>query len=88
MFVLVKNVVRNCIRIFIVVYFDNIFVYNTSGESHLHYIREVLLVFKKNQLFANVDKCTFCVASVVFLSFIVNKDGVHVDPSKIKVIQE
>jgi len=39
-------------------------------------------------LFANVDKCTFCVDSVVFLGFIVNKNGVHVNPEKIKVIQE
>jgi len=28
------------------------------------------------------------VDSVVFLGFIVNKNGVHVDPTKIKVIQE
>jgi len=39
-------------------------------------------------LFANIDKCTFCVDSVVFLGFVVNKNGVHVDPEKIKAIQE
>ena len=41
-----------------------------------------------NSLFANSDKCTFCVDSVVFLGFVVNKNGVHVDPEKIKAIQE
>ena len=41
-----------------------------------------------NQLFANIDKCTFCVDIVVFLSFVINKNGVHVDLEKIKVIQE
>jgi len=46
----------------------------------MHYLREVLLVLGKNKLFANVDKCTFCVDSVVLLGFIVNKNGVHVDP--------
>jgi len=30
----------------------------------------------------------FCVDSVVLLGFIVNKKGVHVNPEKIKVIQE
>jgi len=39
-------------------------------------------------LFVNIDKCTFCVDSVVFLGFIVNKNRVHVDLQKIKAIQE
>ena len=39
-------------------------------------------------MFANKEKCTFCVDSVVFLGFVVNKNGVHVDPTKIKAIQE
>ena len=30
----------------------------------------------------------FFVDSVIFLSFVVNKNGVHVDPTKIKAIQE
>ena len=39
-------------------------------------------------MFANSVKCTFCVDNIVFLGFVVNKKGVHVDPEKIKVIQE
>jgi len=77
---LLNHVLRDCIGKFVVVYFDDILVYSISIESHIHHLREVLLVLRKNQLFANVDKCTFCVDSVVFLGFIVNKDGVHVDP--------
>jgi len=83
-----NHVLRDCIGKFVVVYFDDILVYSTSVESHIHHLREVLIVFRKNQLFANVDKYTFCVDSVVFLGFIVNKNGVHVDPSKIQAIQE
>jgi len=37
---------------------------------------------------ANIDKCTFCVDSVVFLGFVVIKNGVLVDPKKIKAIEE
>jgi len=77
---LMNHVLRDCIGKFVVVYFDDILVYNTIVESHIHHLREVLLVLRKNQLFANVDKCTFCVDSVLFLGFIVNKNKVHVDP--------
>ena len=63
-------------------------MYIQSLDDHLSHLREVLLVLKTNSLFANADKCTFCVDSVVFLGFVVNKNGVHVDPEKIKTIQE
>ena len=39
-------------------------------------------------MFANSEKCTFYVDNVVFLGFIVNNKGVHVDPAIIKAIQE
>ena len=45
-------------------------------------------MFRANSLFANSDKCTFYVDSVVSLVFIANKKGVHVNPEKIKAIQE
>jgi len=50
-------------------------VHSHNVESHIHLLREVLLVLRKNKLFANVDKCTLCEDSVVFPGFIVNKNG-------------
>jgi len=78
---LMNHVLRNCIGRFVVVYFDDILMYNHNEESHIHHLREVLLVLRKKKLFANVDKCTFCVGSVIFLRFIVNTYGVHVEPT-------
>uniref|UniRef100_A0A151UIS7 Transposon Ty3-I Gag-Pol polyprotein n=1 Tax=Cajanus cajan TaxID=3821 RepID=A0A151UIS7_CAJCA len=46
------------------------------------------MFLRQNHLFANVEKCIFCVDHVVFLGFIVSKEGVHVDSEKIKAIQE
>jgi len=73
---LMNHVLMDYIGKYVVVYFDDILVYSQSLESHLSHLREVLLVLRKNNLFSNVDKCTFCVDSVVFLGFIVNKNGV------------
>ena len=43
---------------------------------------------RKEQLFANLEKCTFCTDHVVFLGFVVSAKGVQVNGEKIKVIQE
>ena len=66
----------DCISKYVVVY------------DYLSHLREVFLVFRANSLFANNDKCTLYVDSVMSLGFIANKNGVHVDPEKIKNIQE
>jgi len=85
---LMNHVLRDCIGKFVVVYFDDILVYSTSLSGHIDHLRVVLSLLRTNQLYANIDKCTFCVDSVVFLGFVVNKNGVHVDHEKIKAIQE
>ena len=85
---LMNHVIMEFIGRFVVVYFDDILVYNRDLDDHLGHLRQVLLILRKHTLFANIDKYTFCVDSVVFLGFVVSKNGVHADPEKIKVIQE
>ena len=85
---LMNHVLRDCIGKYVVVYFDDILVFSQSLDDHLRHLREVFLVLRNNSLFANSAKCTFCVDSIVFLGFVVNKMGLHVDPEKIKAIQE
>jgi len=83
---IMNHVLRELIGRFVVVYFDDILVYSKDLDDHLGYLRQVLLVLRKHTLFANIDKCTFCVDNVVFLGFVVSKNGVHVDLEKIKAI--
>jgi len=48
----------------------------------------VVVYFDDILVYSHIDKCTFSVDCVIFLGFMVNKNGVHVDPEKIKAIQE
>ncbi|XP_052725950.1 uncharacterized protein LOC128194403 [Vigna angularis] len=85
---LMNHVLQEYIGSFVVVYFDDILIYSKGLKEHLHHVRKVLIFLRQHHLFANFDKCTFCQESVIFLGFKVGKEGVHVDPSKIKAIQE
>jgi len=86
---LMNHALRDClVGKFVVVYFDDILIYSHNFNVHLGHLRVVLSLLRDHQLYANIDKCTFFVESVIFLGFVVNKCGVHVDPHKIKAIQE
>uniref|UniRef100_A0A151UIG7 Transposon Ty3-I Gag-Pol polyprotein n=1 Tax=Cajanus cajan TaxID=3821 RepID=A0A151UIG7_CAJCA len=85
---LMNHILRYCIGKFVVFYFDDILVYSKTLDEHLGHLRQVLIILRENHLYANIEKCTFCKDQVNFLGFIVGKEGVHVDPEKIKTIQD
>lgn len=45
-------------------------------------------MLREQELYANLDKCSFCLDKVAFLSYIVSKDGIEVDEEKIWAIRE
>ena len=85
---LMNHVLRTFIGKFVVVYFDDILIYNKSLDKHVEHIKCVLAVLRKECLYANLEKCTFCTDKVVFLGFVVSAHGVEVDEEKIKAIHE
>jgi len=85
---LMNHVLRPFIAKFVVVYFDEILIYNKSLDEHVDHIQSVLAVLREQKLYANLDKCTFCTDKVVFLGFVVSGHGVKVDEEKIKAVRE
>jgi hypothetical protein len=43
---------------------------------------------RKNQFYAKISKCTFGKEEVEYLGHVISKEGIKVDPSKIKAIME
>jgi hypothetical protein len=82
---LMNHVLRAFIGKFIVVYFYDTLIYSKSLEEHITF---VLAALRKEKLYANLAKSTFCTDKVVFLGFVVSGQGVEVDEEKIKTIRE
>ncbi|XP_010445897.1 PREDICTED: uncharacterized protein LOC104728640 [Camelina sativa] len=85
---LMNHVLRKFIGIFVVVYFDNILVYNKNLDEHDQHLKAVLTILREEKLFANLKKCTFCTDNLVFLGFVVSADGIKVDEEKVKAIRD
>ena len=69
---------------FVAVYVYNILVYNCGEEEHEEHLRQVFEVLRKHKLYGKLKKCDLFILSVVYLSHIVSKDVIRIDPSKIE----
>ena len=85
---LMNSLFKPFLRKFVLVFFDDILIYNKSWKDHVEHVDRVLQLLQEKQLYAKSSKCFFGVQAVEYLGHIVSHDGVKVDPSKIKSIKE
>jgi len=85
---LMNTILRPYIGKFVVVYSDYILVFSNNKEEHLQHLRIIFGVLRKEKLYANLKKCRFMQDILVFLGFVISKDGVRMDPEKVRAILE
>ena len=56
---LMNDVFRQFLRKFVLVFFDDILIYNRNLEEHIEHVSKVLDVFVKHKLFDNKNKMLF-----------------------------
>ena len=71
---------------FIVVFLDDILIYNRTLDDHVEHVKSPLQILRKNQLCAKPLNCSFFKESVDYLRHIVSCKGVELDPFKAKAI--
>ncbi|GKV11337.1 hypothetical protein SLEP1_g22601 [Rubroshorea leprosula] len=71
---------------FVVVFINDILIYSSSHAFHEKHLRTVLKTLRSERLCAKFKKCEFWLDSVAFLGHVVTKDGISIDPQKIKAV--
>jgi hypothetical protein len=85
---LMYNVFSKFLDKFVLVFIDDILIYSKNREEHEEHLRLVLQVLREYQLCANFSKCDFFQKKIHYLGHVIYKEGVAVDPDKIRSIME
>lgn len=83
-----NDIFHDLIDTYVVVYLDNILIYFSNREEHIHHVREVLRRLREYHLFLRSTKCTFFTTEVTYIGVVITPEGFSMEKEKIKAIQE
>src|SRR4051812_15040170 len=73
---------------FVIIFIDDILVYSKDKQEHAKHLKIVLQTLREHPLYAKFSKCEFWLDSMEFLGHVISKDGIAVNPSKVKSVLE
>lgn len=84
----IDNVVGSDLSSNVFVYLDDIIIVSKTFEEHEQIVRKILDRLMEAGLTINFDKCHFCRPELKYLGYLVNKNGLLVNPEKVSAITE
>ncbi|PWA90937.1 reverse transcriptase domain-containing protein [Artemisia annua] len=85
---LMNRVCKPYLDKFVIVFIDDILIYSRNEEEHAKHLRIILELLKTEKLYAKFSKCEFWISVVQFLGHMIDKQGLRVDPAKIKAVKD
>ena len=79
---LMNEVFKEVLQRFVLVFFDDILVYNPSYEEHWVHLNKVFEILQENQLVLKREKCSLAKEEVRYLGHIICVGGVKADLKK------
>nr|GEU99092.1 hypothetical protein [Tanacetum cinerariifolium] len=84
---LMNKVCKPYLDKFVIVFINDILIYSKTQGEHVEHLRLVLELLKKDKLYAKFSNYELWLREVQFLGHVINGNGIHVDPSKIKAVK-
>ena len=74
------------LRRFMLVFFNDILVYNPTFEAHVNHLHQVFQWLRADQWKLKLSKCTFAKESISYLGHIISSQGLSTDPAKVQAV--
>ena len=85
---LMNSIFQDCLDKFVLVFIDDILIYSKNEEEHQEHLEKVLQRLREHILYEKLSKCAFYQKEIQYLGHIISAQGIVVDLSKIKAIEE
>jgi hypothetical protein len=84
---LMNEVLKEFIRKFVIVYLDDILVFNKTKAEHLKHLAIVMKRLQQEKLLKNMKKSSFMKTELIYLGFVISTNELRMNPDKLKVIK-
>ena len=85
---LINDTLKEFLDEFYIAYLDNILIFSRTYKEHVQHIKTVLQRLREKDLPVKLSKYKFHRERVAFLGYIVSRNSLEPDPSKIKSIKD
>ncbi|KAK3525886.1 hypothetical protein QTP70_010942 [Hemibagrus guttatus] len=85
---LINEVFQDIFGKWVIAYIDDILVYSTSLEEHVHHVWAVLSRLQQNNLYVKPEKCEFLRTTIMFLGYVISRQVVEMDLTKVCAVTE
>ncbi|KAL1546909.1 hypothetical protein AAHA92_23444 [Salvia divinorum] len=79
-----NSIFQPFLRQFVIVFFDDILIYNNSLLEHAEHLEQVLRILHVNFFYVKRSKCSFGVTTIDYLGHIISAGELKADPAKIE----
>jgi hypothetical protein len=73
---------------FVKIYIDDITIFSKNLKDHIEHLEEVLSILNTSGLKLNREKCSLFRKEIKILGFVISKNGIMMDKSKVECIQK
>ena len=84
----INQALRGLVDDFCIVYLDDILIFSKTREEHTQHLQHVCQRLREHELYGKPSKCDFYQKEMEFLGFIINAEGVQMDPRRVQTISE
>ena len=82
-----NDILRFFLDKFVIVYFDDILIYNKNDEKHFEHVRLVMKTFHKNDYYVRSSKFVFFQKYIKFCDHIIDDEKIQMNEKKLKCIK-